>query len=185
MAGLKRKATSSPALRRSKRLKLKADSPPPTQRMTQNISKKSLNPEPSKPRSRRQPKTKPLQSNSNKTARVIIQHDDNEVSVIINKRDLLEIQNQPEPLQDFSAPIQDNDPRNELRRAIDRLSPSSAPLQLIGREEEIKQLTEFLEQGIQAKGSTHSLCKLYCRHVRHARHWENCKFSLYYITAAG
>jgi hypothetical protein len=184
MAGLKRKATSSPHPRRNKRIKLDADSPLPTQRMTRNSSKKSLNPEPSKPRARRQAKTKPLQANSIKTAHVIVRHEDEKVNIIINKRALLEIKNQPENLQDFPAPIQDNDPRNELRRAIDRLSPSSAPLQLIGREEEIKQLTEFLEQGIQAKGSSHSLCKLYCRHVRNARHWQNCKFSLYYHTAA-
>ena len=106
------------------------------------------------------------------------------MNVIINKKGLLDTENEPEALQDFSAPIQEYDPKNELRRAIDRLSPSSAPLQLVGREEEIKQLTEFLEQGIQAKGSTHSLCKLYCRHVRNARHWQNCVFSIYYYTAA-
>ena len=115
---------------------------------------------------------------------MIIQHDDDKLNVIIHKKALLDTVKQPEILQDFSAQIQDNDPRNELRRAIDRLSPSSAPLHLVGREEEIKQLSEFLEQGIQAKGSTHSLCKLYYRHVRNARHWQNGKFSLYYHTAA-
>lgn len=185
MAGLKRKPSSSPQIRRSKRIKLDTTVHPtaPTTRKTKlRNTKQTTEKVISKPKTNKQLKTSKYDSESFKDARVIVEHLDQTISVIISMKG--ETDHQPEIVENSLPPIQEKDPKNELKRAIDRLSPSSAPLQLVGREEEMKQLAEFLEQGIQSRGSAHSLCKIYFRYVWHARYWKNCNFFIYSDSAS-